>query len=103
MLIQTQAELSALAKRLEPEKVLAVDTEFASEGRYYAEPAIMQMATRTEAMLVDLLAVRDISPLHALLLDPAVTKVFHAGKQDLDIFYRLIGRPVVNVFDTQMA
>ncbi len=103
MLIQTQPELSALAERLSSEKTVAVDTEFASEGRYYAEPAIMQIATRNDAMLVDLLALRDLAPLHALLLDPAVTKVFHAGKQDLEIFYRLIGRPIANVFDTQVV
>lgn len=103
MLIQTRAQLQGLAERLHSEKVIGLDTEFASEGRYYAEPSTIQIATRDQAVLVDLLAVRDISPLHPILSSPEVTKILHAGRQDLEILYRLMGHPVRTVFDTQVV
>lgn len=57
----------------------------------------------SEIALIDPLAVHDISCLFRLLVDPGVVKVFHAGEQDLEIFHRLLGRPVAPVFDTQIT
>ena len=45
----------------------------------------------------------DLTPLAALLRDPGVIKVFHAGSQDLEIFYRVFGLATAPVFDTQVA
>ncbi len=103
MLIQTHSELFAFCERLRNARVVALDMEFVSEGRYYPVPCTIQMAGGDELALIDLLSVTDITPLHRVLLDPDVTTVCHAGKIDLQILYRMLGRPVSNVFDTQLA
>ena len=103
MLVQTYGELSEVCKRLSTARVVCIDTEFASEGRYYPDLGAIQIAGGTEIALIDPLAVSDISCLFRLLVDREVVKVFHAGEQDLEIFHRLMGRPVTPVFDTQIA
>lgn len=80
-----------------------LDTEFVGEGRYYPALGAIQLGVPDEAALIDPLTVRDLSPLFALLVDPQVEKVFHAAGQDLAIFYRLMGRPVDPIYDTQLA
>ena len=80
-----------------------VDTEFVGEGRYYPEVGAIQIATDERAALIDPLAVRDLTPLFDVLLAHDIEKVFHAGSQDLAIFFRMMGRPVAPVFDVQIA
>src|SRR5262249_25958506 len=67
------------------------------------EVGTIQIAAGEQVVLIDPVAVRALSPLLPALTDLQTVKVFHAGEQDLEIFYRLLGRPVVPVFDTQVA
>jgi len=103
MIIQSRGELATFCQRLRGAKVICIDTEFASEGRYYAELGTIQLAAGSAIALIDPLAVGDMSGLLAVLADPSSLKVLHAGEQDLRIFYRLLGRPITPVFDTQIA
>lgn len=103
MLIQTDSQLAAFCHAIHEQPALFIDTEFVGEGRYYPEVGTIQVGVYGQAALVDPLSVRDLSPLFALLLDPKIEKVFHAATQDLAIFYRLLGRPVAPIFDTQVA
>lgn len=103
MIIQSGRELAAFCERVKNESVICVDTEFASEGRYYAELGTIQVAAGDELALIDAIAIPDVSSLAPLLSDAAIVKVFHAGEQDLEILCRLLGRPVAPVFDTQIA
>lgn len=103
MIIKTQPELISFCERLQQATTVCIDTEFAREGRYFAELGIIQVAAGTELAVIDAVAVRDLSCLKGFLVDPDITKVFHAGEQDLEILYRLIGCPVTPVFDTQIA
>jgi len=83
---------------------VAVDTEFMRERTYFARLCLIQLGTDDEQAIVDPLAFEDLSPLCDLLADPTVVKVFHAGSQDLEIFYRLCGGvATAPVFDTQIA
>ena len=102
-MIQTQRELMEFCERMRSAHVICLDTEFAGEGRYYREVGTIQVAAEDEVELIDPLAVRELSPLLPALTSPGIVKVFHAGEQDLEIFYRLLGRPVVPIFDTQVA
>lgn len=83
---------------------VTVDTEFLRETTYWPKLCLVQLATIDEAVIVDPLA-KDISlePLFALLADPAVVKVFHAARQDVEIFVKLSGKVPQNLFDTQIA
>jgi ribonuclease D len=82
---------------------VAVDTEFMRERTYYARLCLVQVGIDGRVGLVDPFEVDDLGPLFGLLTDGSVTKVLHAGEQDLEIFFRLMGRPVRPVFDTQVA
>lgn len=103
MIIQTQPELAAFCERLRSARVISLDTEFAGEGRYYPEVGAIQIAAADQIALIDPLALRDLSPLLPVLTDPGAVKVLHAGEQDLEILFRLLGRPVAPVFDAQIA
>lgn len=84
---------------------VTVDTEFMRDRTYWPQLCLVQVATAERAVAIDPLAPGiDLSPLSALLLAPGVTKVFHACRQDLEIFWRLMGgRLPEPVFDTQIA
>ncbi len=104
-LISTTSELRAVAERLGREPYVTIDTEFMRERTYWARLCLVQLAGRDEAVAVDTLAPGiDLAPLLELMADPAVLKVFHACRQDLEIFLKLMGgRLPEPVFDTQIA
>jgi ribonuclease D len=103
MVIGTADELESFCRAAEGSPALFVDTEFVGEGRYYRAVGAIQVGAGEVAALIDPLEVRDLSPLLRLLTDPATEKVFHSADQDLHILYRLLDRPIVPVFDTQIA
>jgi len=104
MVYVTDSEgLAALIERISGAPLLALDTEFMRERSYYARLCLIQLATDDVIALIDPLELEDLSPLYRILTDDATVKVFHAGSQDLDIFYRLMGEPMRPVFDTQVA
>ncbi len=103
MLIQTHAELKTFCERAHGARAVAIDTEFMSEGRYYPAPCTIQIAAGTQVAVIDLLSVDDLVPLQRVLLDPNATTVLHSGRTDLEILWRMLGRAVPRVFDTQIA
>jgi len=83
---------------------IAVDTEFMRERTYWPILCLAQVAGPDEAVAIDALAPGlDLAPLLALMADPAILKVFHAARQDLEIFVQLSGAVPHPVFDTQIA
>ncbi len=101
--IDTPEELEALAARLRGSPWLAVDTEFIRERTYFPRLCLIQVANDEEAACIDPLALDELAPLRALLLDASITKVFHAGRQDMEIFLQLWGELPAPLFDTQPA
>src|SRR6202042_1773719 len=96
--------LAALCERLSTEEFVTVDTEFMRERTYYPELCLVQLAGTHDVAVVDAQAKGiDLSPLGALLAKPDVVKVFHACRQDVEIFLLLFGAVPVNLFDTQVA
>ena len=87
---------------------ITVDTEFLRERTYYSKLCLIQIAYPGEgdenAVLVDPLSA-DISlePLYDLFRNEAVVKVFHAARQDLEIFFIDAGVIPKPLFDTQVA
>ncbi|HQT47057.1 MAG TPA: ribonuclease D [Acidocella sp.] len=102
--ITTTAELAALCERLATEDFVTVDTEFMRERTYYPELCLVQLAGTRDVAVVDAQAKGiDLAPLGALLAKPDVVKVFHACRQDVEIFLLLFGGVPANLFDTQVA
>lgn len=83
---------------------ITVDTEFVRDTTYWPKLCLIQVAGPEEPAIIDPLAPGiDLSPLLELFDDSSVLKVFHAARQDLEIFYHLTGRLPAPVFDTQVA
>lgn len=103
-LVTTTGELAALCDRLRAERFVTVDTEFMRERTYWPELCVVQLAGEHEVAVVDALAEGlDLAPLGALMADANVTKVFHAARQDVEIFLLKFGAVPVPIFDTQIA
>jgi ribonuclease D len=102
--ITTTEALAALCDRLRTERFVTVDTEFMRERTYWPELCVVQLASDTEVAVVDAQAPGiDLAPLGALLADTSVMKVFHAARQDIEIFVLLFGDVPRPLFDTQIA
>lgn len=87
---------------------VTVDTEFLRERTYYAQLCLVQLARpgkgEETAVAVDTLAPGlSLDPLYALFRNPRVVKVFHAARQDLEIFQVEAGVLPAPFFDTQVA
>ena len=103
-LITTTNVLADFCERAQKFDFVTVDTEFLRETTYWPKLCLIQAATDDEAVLIDPLAPGlDLAPFFALLANPAVTKVFHAARQDIEIFVKLTGEVPHNIFDTQIA
>ena len=104
VLITATDALASLVERLRAEPYVTIDTEFVRERTYWPELCVVQLAGTHEVAIVDAEADGlDLQALAPLLDDPAVTKVFHAARQDLEIFLYKFGRLPAAVFDTQVA
>ena len=103
-LVASTDELNALCTRLRAEPFVAVDTEFMRERTYWPELCVVQLAGAEEVAVIDAEAPDlDLAPLGGLLADPAVTKVFHAARQDIEIFLLKFDAVPAPLFDTQVA
>ena len=102
--ITTQAELEAVIRELEKSDFVTVDTEFIRETTFWPELCLIQMAAPGVTALVDPLSTEiDLKPFFALMANEAITKVFHAARQDIEIVFHLGGLIPHPVFDTQVA
>ena len=101
--ITSTADLAAFCTTLKDQPFIAVDTEFMRETTYWPKLCLIQVAAPNAEAVIDPLAEGiDLEPLLVLLRDPKIEKVFHAARQDVEIFNNLkaIPRPL---FDTQVA
>jgi len=107
-IIKTTSELSQFCDFAYNFDYITVDTEFLRERTYYPKLCLIQLAIpgdqENRAVLIDPLEGNlDLSPLYKLFLDSDIVKVFHAARQDLEIFFHdqnIIPSPL---FDTQLA
>lgn len=104
MLIDTSDALAAFCRRQAGAAFITVDTEFMRDKTYWPQLCLVQIAGPDEAAAVDPLATGiDLSPLFSLMADRKILKVFHAARQDIEIFVNLAGAVPEPLFDTQVA
>lgn len=106
--ITTTEDLAEFCERAARHPYVTIDTEFLRERTYYSKLCLVQMAYagdgEDDAVLVDPLSNGlSLDPLYDLLRDKSVVKVFHAARQDLEIFYIEGGVIPDPLFDTQVA
>jgi ribonuclease D len=102
--ITKSKDLAAACERLARSDFITVDTEFMREATYWPNLCVIQMAGPDEAVVVDALAPEiDLDPFFRLMADEMVLKVFHSGRQDIEIVFHGGGLIPHPVFDTQVA
>ncbi len=103
-LITTTKALSDFCARQKGTDFVTVDTEFMRERTFWPKVCLIQIGGADEAIAVDPLAEDiDLTPLFELMNDPSVVKVFHAARQDVEIFFNLTKSIPSPMFDTQVA
>ncbi|MFY9288043.1 MAG: ribonuclease D [Alphaproteobacteria bacterium] len=103
-MLTTTEELAAFCKAHATTDFITVDTEFMRERTYWPKLCLIQLGGPQEAVAVDPLADgMKLDPLFELLANSQVMKVFHAARQDVEIFYNLTGQVPQPMFDTQVA
>src|SRR5947199_1583103 len=103
-LITDSDAVAAFCARQKGAEFVTIDTEFMRERTYWPILCVVQVAGPGEAIAIDALAEGiDLKPLLALMSEPNTLKVFHAARQDLEIFFQLSGEVPHPVFDTQVA
>ena len=102
--ITTTAALADACTKFAEHPYVTVDTEFLRETTYWPKLCLIQMAGPDDAVLVDPLADGiDLGPFFGLMADESVVKVFHAGRQDIEIIYHLGNLIPSPMFDSQVA
>ncbi len=103
-IITDNTALAAFCKAAAKHPYMTIDTEFIRERTYFPQLCLVQVAYEGDAAIIDPLSEGiDLAPLFALLQNPKIVKVFHAARQDIEIFYHLSGQMPVPIFDTQIA
>lgn len=103
-IITDNKALKAFCDSVTESGYITVDTEFLREKTYFPKLCLIQIAGALDAAIIDPLAEGiDLAPVFALLADKNLTKVFHAARQDIEIFYMLSGKMPTPIFDTQVA
>ncbi len=103
LFVERAEQLHEVCARLAQSEWLTVDTEFLREKTYYPQLCLVQIASANEVACIDPLRVTDLDPLIALFSNPNILKIFHAARQDMEMFWhsqRMLPAPL---FDTQVA
>jgi ribonuclease D len=101
--IDTAAELEEIARSLEKEKTAAVDLEADSMYHYKEKVCLIQIATEKISVVIDPLAIKDLSPLKLIFSNPDIKKIFHGADYDVRSLYRDFKITINNLFDTELA
>ena len=103
-MIKSSAALRAFAARAVEAGVVAIDTEFVTRDTYYPKLGLVQLGlAQDDVVLVDPVALGDLSPLKPLVGHAGVVKVLHDPKTDLALLQSATGTVPKNIFDTQCA
>jgi ribonuclease D len=102
-LIATPDALARFAQTHQGIEWLCFDTEFVGEKRFTTRLCLIQVASVHGFFLIDPFPLKDLDPFLALLQDPAIIKITHAGENDYRLLYNIYGIVPSNTFDTQIA
>lgn len=101
--VDTPERLSEFLRALDEHSTIAIDTEFIREKTYYPQLCLIQIAAGNSIWCIDALALDELSAFYREICNPSRIKVFHAGRQDLEIFFHETAQIPAPIFDTQIA
>jgi ribonuclease D len=102
-IIDTPSDLETLAAALEQEPLLGIDLEADSMYHFQEKVCLIQLATAQRNVIIDTIAIRDLSPLKPVFRNPDIRKVFHGADYDVRSLYRDFEIRINALFDTQLA
>lgn len=102
-IITEQSSLDACCAAWRKQGWFSFDTEFIRDDTFVAELCLVQVNDGQRVVLIDSLSEIDLAEFWALVTDPKITSVIHAGKEDFEVCLRAAGKPPRNVFDVQIA
>jgi len=102
-IIDKTTDLEKTARSLEKENAVAVDLEADSMYHYQEKVCLIQIATKKISVVIDPLAIKDLSSLKPLFSNPAIQKIFHGADYDIRSLYRDFDIQINNLFDTELA
>ncbi len=95
--------LEKMVRSVEKEKAVAVDLEADSMYHYKEKVCLIQIATEKLSVVIDPLAIKDLSPLKPIFSNPDIKKIFHGADYDVRSLYRDFTIRINNLFDTELA
>ena len=96
--------LNELCSKLNKSEFLSIDTEFIREKTYWPKLCLIQVFNGEEKIIIDPLAKDiDLKSFFEILNNKEIVKIFHSGRQDIEIFYNLTKKIPQNIYDTQIA
>ena len=102
--IKETNHLNELCSKLNKSEFLSIDTEFIREKTYWPKLCLIQVFNGEEKIIIDPLAKDiDLKSFFEILNNKEIVKIFHSGRQDIEIFYNLTKKTPQNIYDTQIA
>ncbi len=102
-LIENESSLEKALPELSGAAIMAVDLEADSLFHYREKVCLLQVSTESLNLVIDPLALKDLSALRPIFAEPSIRKVFHGADYDIRSLYRDFSIEVHNLFDTQLA
>ncbi|XVN43022.1 MAG: ribonuclease D [Candidatus Rickettsia vulgarisii] len=102
-IIDNQNSLDQFCDELNNYKIISVDTEFLRENTYFAQLSTIQIMTTDHKVIIDALSKINLAAINEIFLDDKILKIFHAPREDFEIFYHLFKSLPRNIFDIQIA
>ncbi|MCC7465769.1 MAG: ribonuclease D [Saprospiraceae bacterium] len=101
--LDNQGEFDRIMGQLAQAHWIGFDTEFVGEKYYVPVLGLAQVVSEDGIYLIDTLKIKDLSKFLAIIEDPAILKITHAGDNDYRLLFTLFGTVPSNTFDTQIA
>ena len=103
-IVETNIALEKNLNLIENEECISIDTEFIRDNTYFSKLCLIQVASKNHSFIIDPLKEDiNLNSFRKILKKDSIVKIFHSGRQDMEIFYHLFGELPKPIYDTQIA
>ena len=103
-IVETNIALEKNLKLVQNEEYISIDTEFIRDNTYFSKLCLIQVASKNHSFIIDPLKEElNLDSFRKILKKNSIVKIFHSGRQDMEIFYHLFGELPKPIYDTQIA
>ena len=103
MLQINKDQLKQFYKKCQKDKLIGIDTEFYRVDTYFPKLCLIQLANKSDSIFLDPITQDlDYTLLKKLLFNTKIKKIFHAARQDLEIFFNIYNKIPLPIYDIQI-